>query len=374
MEFNYSKYPGRKLLNRGLINEGEPLVSIITPYYNAGKYLRETANSVLNQTFPYFEWIIVNDGSTNQDDIDKLMLLSKEDSRIKVYHKENGGISTARNMGIRMSTTDIIIPLDADDLIEPTYVECIYWSLYCNPEASWSYTDVVGFFNQEYLWKKSFIAKQMKQENLLVCTAGIRKKDLLEVGCYDELTKHYNEDWNLWLKLLSKGKYPVHINWYGTWYRRTDKGVLGIVKTDTEVQKKAKEIIRKAAEKVDERVQAIEFPRYKGINFAKPRKWEWNRKPLLGKEKTKILMLIPHMEMGGADLFNFDLVSRIDKDKFEMSIIATNSGQSTWRQRFEEHVADIFDLTTFLDVKDWSAFIHYFIKSRDIDIIQRFRI
>lgn len=369
MEFNFKLCPGKNRLQRNLIKEGKPLLSIITPYYNAGKYIRQTANCVFNQTFPYFEWIIVNDGSTNKDDIKILSELQNEDDRIKIYHKENGGISTARNLAIKKSTTEIIVPLDADDLIEPTYLECIYWSLYCNPDASWAYTDNIGFFNQEYLWRKSFNSDVLKTYNFLTYSAGIRKKDLEEVGFYDEIEKHYYEDWTLWLKLLSKGKYPIHMNWYGFWYRRTDTGVLGTINSDKKRHERAMEIIKENAKHIKKSVEAIEYPRYKPINFKKPYKWEWNRKPILGKEKIKVLMMIPHMQMGGADIFNLDLVSRIDKEKFEISIIATNPGDSSWRQRFEEHVTDIFDLTTFLDVKDWSAFIHYFIKSRDIDIV-----
>ena len=64
MEFDYTKEPGRELLQRGLNHEGTPLVSIITPYYNAGKYFEQTFNCVMNQTFPWFEWIGVDDGST----------------------------------------------------------------------------------------------------------------------------------------------------------------------------------------------------------------------------------------------------------------------------------------------------------------------
>ena len=76
MEFDYTKEPGRKLLQRGLTHEGMPLVSIITPYYNAGKYFEQTFNCVMNQTFPWFEWIIVDDGSTKQEDIEILRKLA----------------------------------------------------------------------------------------------------------------------------------------------------------------------------------------------------------------------------------------------------------------------------------------------------------
>ncbi|MDD9266623.1 glycosyltransferase [Paenibacillus sp. GCM10023248] len=368
--FDYRKSPGRVRFERNVINDGVPLVSIVTPYYHANENFMETVNSVLNQTFPYFEWLIVNDGSTNEKDIDLLNKVEALDSRILVLHTENGGISKARNLAIKKSNTEIIIPLDADDLIEPTYVECIYWTLYTNPEASWSYTDCVGFHRQEYLWKQPFTVKRMKYENLLTCTAGIRKSVLFEVGLYNETEKHYNEDWNLWLRLLGADKIPVHMGWYGFWYRRTDSGILNHVNSSKEAKYRSKQIISEAARGVNIGLEAIEFPRYKAkMHFSKPNIWEWNRPPLLGNEKTKVLMLLPHMEMGGADVFNLDIVSKINKEEFEMSIIVTNPADSTWRQRFEDHVIDLFDLTKFLDINQWASFIHYFIKSRDIDIL-----
>ena len=82
MEFDYTKEPGRELLQRGLNHEGTPLVSIITPYYNAGKYFEQTFNCVMNQTFPWFEWIIVDDGSTDEDSVKLLKRLAAADERI----------------------------------------------------------------------------------------------------------------------------------------------------------------------------------------------------------------------------------------------------------------------------------------------------
>ena len=71
MKVDYNLFPGRERKANHNFEEKEPIVSIITPYYNTNKYIDTTVNSVLNQTFPYFEWIIVDDGSTNQEDIDK---------------------------------------------------------------------------------------------------------------------------------------------------------------------------------------------------------------------------------------------------------------------------------------------------------------
>ncbi|MNV69289.1 putative teichuronic acid biosynthesis glycosyltransferase TuaG [compost metagenome] len=78
--FNFEQEPGESLNNRNLINEGVPLISVITPYYNAKKYIQQTANSIFNQTFPYWEWIIVNDGSTEDDTETFLEEFSKQDA------------------------------------------------------------------------------------------------------------------------------------------------------------------------------------------------------------------------------------------------------------------------------------------------------
>ena len=90
MEFDFQQQPGLTLLDRNLVRDGEPLVSIITPFYNGGKYFEQTFNCVMNQTFPWFEWIIVDDGSTKQDDLAVLDQFALKDPRIRVYHKKMG--------------------------------------------------------------------------------------------------------------------------------------------------------------------------------------------------------------------------------------------------------------------------------------------
>ncbi len=247
MEFDYTKEPGKELLRRNLDHRGEPLVSIITPFYNAGKDFEQTFNCVMNQTFPWFEWVIVDDGSTDQTSLSVLEELSAVDERIKVFHEQNGGPAAARNRGIREAKTEIIIPLDGDDLIEPTYLEVLFTALHFEPNAAWAYTDSVGFGTQQYIWDKPFSAIRMKTENLLVCTAAIRRKALESVGCYKEHAKHFNEDWYTWLKLLGEGHYPVHVASKGFWYRRSDTGVLSIVKEGPEASKMIEQLFRQAA-------------------------------------------------------------------------------------------------------------------------------
>lgn len=369
VEFNFSNEPGRVLFNRFNTDELPVLASVITPYFNSGKDFEQTFNCVLNQTFPYFEWIIVNDARTNEENKQILLDLAEKDKRIKIFHTGELSISAARNFAISKSQGEIIIPMDSDDLIEPNYFECLYWSLYCKPEASWSYSDSVTFSHANFVWRQPFSSKKMKEENILVYSGAIRKKDLEEVGCYSELDSHFNEDWELWLKLLSKKKFPVHLSNIGFWYRWTNTGALARFQNDSELVAKQKKIVADFSKNIENNIKAITFDSVGPEKFIKPYKWAFEEKLNFKQDKIKILMLLPHMERGGADKFNLDLIANIDKNKFEIGIITTVFAESEWRQLFSEFTPEIFELPKFLDRSDWSAFIHYYIKSRNVNIV-----
>ena len=64
---DFKKSPGKRIIKRTeILNHNEPIISIISPFYNGGSEIKETYNSIINQTYPYFEWIIVNDGSEKE--------------------------------------------------------------------------------------------------------------------------------------------------------------------------------------------------------------------------------------------------------------------------------------------------------------------
>jgi len=250
MEFDFKKQPGRSLQKTPVKEQVIPKVSIVTPYYNSGRYFEETYNCVLNQTFEEFEWLIVNDGSTNQKDVEQLEAFAASDSRIRVFHQENGGQSKAKNRAIKESRTEIILFLDADDLVEPFYVEYLYRALEEHPQAGWSYMDLVGFSAVEYVWCKKFSAGRMTFNNILVNSAAFRKNLLLEAGCFPEVEKHYDEDWALYLKLLAKQIHPVHIAMIGFWYRKSENGMQQTVRKNEELRKASDEYIAKLAKQV----------------------------------------------------------------------------------------------------------------------------
>ena len=101
------------------------LISIIVPVYSVEKYLGECIDSILRQTYENFELILVDDGSP--DDSGKICdKYAERDERIKVIHKENGGVSSARNTGLDNAKGEYITFVDSDDIIDNRYLELMY--------------------------------------------------------------------------------------------------------------------------------------------------------------------------------------------------------------------------------------------------------
>ena len=226
----------------------------------------------------------------------------------------------------------------------------------------------------EYTWNKYFNSDKLKKVNELISEAFVRKSDFNEVKGYELREKAVNEDWNFWLKLLSKGKYPVHMSFYGQWYRRKETGEL---KKASDNQKRSLEIINETASKITKQIDAIQYPRYKYNYDILPEEVPNLLIPTAKyskKEITNILFIIPWMITGGADLFNLNLIKGLDKKKFNVTIITTEPNKNVLRQYFEQDnennkIANVYDLTSFLDQKYWLAFINYIIKKENINII-----
>ena len=97
------------------------LVSIITPNYNSSKYIKDTIKSVLNQTYENWEWIITDDGSTDES-AEYIKNLCNEDSRIKLFKQTNLGPAKARNNSIKNAKGQYLAFLDSDDIWFPEFL------------------------------------------------------------------------------------------------------------------------------------------------------------------------------------------------------------------------------------------------------------
>lgn len=98
------------------------MISIIVPVYNVEKYLRYCIDSILSQTFTDFELLLIDDGSKDKSG-EICDEYAKKDNRIKVYHKENGGVSSARNLGLNKANGEWVCFIDSDDIVLNTYLK-----------------------------------------------------------------------------------------------------------------------------------------------------------------------------------------------------------------------------------------------------------
>lgn len=114
--------------------EHKPLISIIVPVYKTEQFLNKCIDSIINQTYPNFEIILVDDGSP--DSCPQICdEYAHHDNRIFVIHKDNGGLSSARNAGIDKSTAEYLTFIDSDDYIEPEMIENIVKALTLQPDS-----------------------------------------------------------------------------------------------------------------------------------------------------------------------------------------------------------------------------------------------
>lgn len=187
-------------------------VSIIITCYNLAKYLDEALESVYNQTYTDWECTIVDDGSADNTAIIARQWEEK-DVRFVYLHKENGGVSSARNLGIEKAKHDYILTLDADDKYEKTFLEKAITVLLAKDELG-----IVSSWGQYFIDDKLFQVYRMTGRstadflfyNDAVGTSLFRKKCWEQVGGYDENPKNGYEDWEFYLRVCALG-WKVHV-------------------------------------------------------------------------------------------------------------------------------------------------------------------
>lgn len=186
------------------------MVSVIIPCFNDGKYIEEAIESVERQTYLNIEIIICDDGSTDRD---TLLLLSKlKKNGLIVIHLNNSGPATARNKGIEVASGKYILPLDADDKIDKTYIEKAVKIIESDTDIGVVYCQAELFGKKKGKWLlPNYSFDKMIIDNIVFVTALFRKDDWVKVGGYCEDFEHGVEDYDFWLSILELGKKIVQI-------------------------------------------------------------------------------------------------------------------------------------------------------------------
>lgn len=184
----------------------DELVSIVMPCYNDGMYIEESIKSVYRQTYCAIELIVVDDGSDDEKTLEVLKRL-EHDSFCSLLFTDHKGPSVARNIGIAKASGKYILPLDSDDIIDPTYIEKAVDAIEKKPEYGvvYCYADTFGTINGP--WNLPIYSfEQMLRDNIVFVTALFYREDWKKVGGFNENMKHGMEDYDFWISILEIGR------------------------------------------------------------------------------------------------------------------------------------------------------------------------
>jgi glycosyltransferase involved in cell wall biosynthesis len=202
-----------------------PLVSIVIPNYELGRYVGEAIASALAQTHPAIEVIVVDDGSGD----DSLARIRATPGflagRVELVAQANGGVARARNAGAARAHGEFLVFLDADDLLEPAYVERCLAALRAAPASvAYAYTQMRYFGAAEGIYRsKPFGRWKLIRGNFVNASALVRRQAFQAVGGFDPgLTGH--EDHALWVAMLERGWGGVFVGEPLLRYRRHPGG------------------------------------------------------------------------------------------------------------------------------------------------------
>lgn len=200
-------------------NKSFPLISVIIPTFNAIEFLLKAIESALQQTYSNFEVLVIDDGST-----DNTRLVIQDNNRIKYYHQENKGLSSARNLGIEKSRGDYLVFLDADDSLEKDALQLNYAVIQNKPGiafVSGNYYLLRAESNELELITTTVTddhyIRLLKSNYIGMHAAVMFQRWVFEHVRYDETLKAC-EDYDLYLGIARK--YPVlhHQQFIATYY------------------------------------------------------------------------------------------------------------------------------------------------------------
>lgn len=210
-----------------LMNYKKDVVSIIIPSYNCKDYLIEAVNNCLEQTYKKLEIIIVDDGST--DGTREIIEKNFNHSNIIYFYKPNGGLSSARNAGLKIATGEFVQFLDADDLLISNKIEkqveflksnTDIFGVYCGTKYFKKSIDNVVFKN--FIKHKGEIYKYLALGNFITVNSMLSRR--MENFYFDEKLRSL-EDWDYWVRISELGKKISYIDEFLCYVRLHDNNM-----------------------------------------------------------------------------------------------------------------------------------------------------
>ncbi|WP_205509332.1 glycosyltransferase [Longitalea arenae] len=342
-------------------------ISIVTPFYNQTEIFWETYHAVINQTYTNWEWVIINDGSNTPASIrvlEKLNALNNQKIRV-VTLSQNMGLPAARNQGVKHCIFDLIFFLDADDLIEPDYLEKAFITLQLNPDFTFVNSWSTGFGAKNYFWQAGFDKKSAFLQQNWVAFAGLFRKSVFTKLQFNEGRRNGLEDWEFWLEAATHNFWGYTIPEYLFHYRNHENHDKKWANWDRGSEQK----------KITRRFQTT----YSSLKkqFPDPQKQQYpslTDLPALvgvpspvGNRKT-VLIVLPWLELGGVERFTLHYMAAM-AHMYDFVMVTTNAGKHSHEAEFKKYCKQIYHFASLADGTAYPALWNYVINTWQIQLL-----
>jgi glycosyltransferase involved in cell wall biosynthesis len=348
-------------------NHNKPLLSVVIPCCNYGRYIRETLRSLESQTFRDFETIVVDDGSNEELTLRVLDNLRNEG--IEVLRQEKLNVATALNLGIGTARGRYVCCLAADDTLESSYFEKALCLLESNPGVAFAYSLVKIFGDESRIWRtEPFDLRLLLDYNYICAAALFRKSSWEKVGGFDQSMDGY-EDWDFWLKVGEAGFRGRLISEPLFNYRR--HGATLNVRSDRKYQKLTQHIKASHSELYSNLELIAEIQRnYRDVRVPEPFLNLNSKVQYRNSSQTQGVILVSSHDSQITDFFMPGIKTEDrSKDTSQFAVIITDH-VSLMQDTPKRDISDqAYHLERFVDPYSWFDFVVNLISTRSVRLV-----
>ncbi len=195
------------------MNTERPRISVVVPCFRHARFLPAAVGSLVAQTYPHWECIIVNDGSPDDtSEVTRQLIARFPQHRIRLVEQANQGPPASRNAGAAASSGELLLPLDADDMLHPEMLTQTSAALEERPSKSIAYTDLAYFEAEcDEIAFSSEPFQELTRRNTFPVTSLVRRVLFDRVGGYRESMRDGYDDWDFWLGCARHGAEAIHV-------------------------------------------------------------------------------------------------------------------------------------------------------------------
>lgn len=338
-----------------------PLVSVIIPCYNYGQYLLDAVESVDRQSLSNIEIIIVDDGSTDGPTLTQIEQLADARPDLTIIRQENRGLPAARNCGIGVARGRYICCLDADDRLDPTYLEKTAAILESRPDMALAYSWARLFEDEDGVWQtEPFNPQKLLTYNFLPVAALFRRDAWVAVGGYDESLRIGYEDWDFWLRLAGAGINGFLIPEPLFWHRRHGRTMTH--RARSQHARLASTLRSRHSDAIARRPRStwVEVEPAQAFVHLKSRE----------KRSGRLLCLLPWVQVGGAEAVVLDALRTLQQDgNWEVSVATTEPSENKFLKQFRLLTPYVYVLPDMLPQHLFGPFLTAFLARNATDVV-----